>query len=399
MKLERFLFASTHSCLDPSSGAAIATRDLLELLAERGVDCRAICGGVLDFDVSTPLASVLDGLRLPYRRTEAALSAGGAAEVLDLKLAGARVTLMPTSSSRGGEAPTPAEARAWLDLADQALQRFKPQVLLTYGGHPAGLELMRRARRRGIAVVFHLHNFAYPDRTAFVDASAVLVSSEYARRHYAKRIGLESTALHPPLRPERVVAADSDPRYVTFINPQPAKGATVFARIALELGRRRPEIPLLVVEGRGGVGSLTNYGLDLSGLENLHRMPTTPNPRDFYQVSRIVLVPSLWRESFGRVAAEAISNGLPVLASDRGALPEALGEAGFCFALPPRCGPDGRGVPTAREVAPWVAAIERLWDDPKFEAEHRKRAQAESHRWKPSKLLENYQTFFESVPF
>ena len=39
---------------------------------------------------------------------------------------------------------------------------------------------------------------AYPDRTAFVDASAVLVSSEYARRHYARRIGLESTALPPP---------------------------------------------------------------------------------------------------------------------------------------------------------------------------------------------------------
>ena len=38
---------------------------------------------------------------------------------------------------------------------------------------------------------------------------------------------------------------------MTFINPQPDKGAAVFARIALELGRRRPDIPLLVVEGRG----------------------------------------------------------------------------------------------------------------------------------------------------
>ena len=37
----RLLFASIHSYLDPSSGAALATRELLELLAARGWDCRA----------------------------------------------------------------------------------------------------------------------------------------------------------------------------------------------------------------------------------------------------------------------------------------------------------------------------------------------------------------------
>ena len=36
----------------------------------------------------------------------------------------------------------------------------------------------------------------------------------------------------------------------------------------------------------------------LSGesLTNLHRMANTPDPRDFYRVSRVVLMPSLWRE-------------------------------------------------------------------------------------------------------
>jgi hypothetical protein len=72
---------------------------------------------------------------------------------------------------------------------------------------------MRRARLRGIAVVFHLHNFGY---------------------------------------------ADPEPKYVTFINPQPSKGMTVFARIAVVLNGRRPDIPLLVVEGRSG-----QSGLDL----------------------------------------------------------------------------------------------------------------------------------------
>jgi glycosyltransferase involved in cell wall biosynthesis len=55
--------------------------------------------------------------------------------------------------------------------------------------------------------------------------------------------------------------------------------------------------------------------VDLSALANLNRMTNTPDPRDFYQVSRVVLMPSLWRESLGRVATEAMANGIPVLAS------------------------------------------------------------------------------------
>ncbi len=39
MKSNRLLFASIHSYLDPSSGAALCTRELLELLASHGWDC------------------------------------------------------------------------------------------------------------------------------------------------------------------------------------------------------------------------------------------------------------------------------------------------------------------------------------------------------------------------
>jgi len=35
----------------------------------------------------------------------------------------------------------------FLELVDHVFDRFKPDVLLTYGGHPASLELMRRARK------------------------------------------------------------------------------------------------------------------------------------------------------------------------------------------------------------------------------------------------------------
>ncbi len=351
---------------------------------------------MLDYERETPLDDVLAAVDRATPRVGAALSRGGEAEVFDQELDGVRVTLLPTSSSRAERAPNPREGVIFLDLVDQVLEKFRPDVLLTYGGNPVSLDLMRLARAKRVPVVFHLHNFSYNDRRGFTDVSAVLFPSEYSQRFYRRRLGLEGTAIPYPVRLDRVVADDPEPRFVTFINPQADKGMTVFARIALELGRRRPEIPLLLVEGRGTSEALARLELDLSGLTNLNRMANTPDPRDFYRVSRLVLMPSLWRESLGRVAAEAMANGIPVLASDRGALPETLGDAGFVFNIPERITPASRAVPTAREVAPWVAAIERLWDDSAFEARHRALAKDEARRWDGDRLAAQYEAFFET---
>ena len=43
----------------------------------------------------------------------------------------------------------------------------------------------------------------------------------------------------------------------------------------------------------------------------------------YYQAADLLLMPSRW-EGFGLVAAEAMAHGCPVLASDRGALPEVV---------------------------------------------------------------------------
>ena len=45
---QRLLFGSIHCYLDPFSGAALCTRELLELLATRGMDCRVLTTGILD---------------------------------------------------------------------------------------------------------------------------------------------------------------------------------------------------------------------------------------------------------------------------------------------------------------------------------------------------------------
>ena len=80
-------------------------------------------------------------------------------KVIDLTVGGVRVTLSltPTASSRAGRSPDMQESARFLDPADQVLEQVS-HVLLTYGGHPGCLELMRGTRMKSVAVVFLLQN-------------------------------------------------------------------------------------------------------------------------------------------------------------------------------------------------------------------------------------------------
>ncbi len=71
-----------------------------------------------------------------------------------------------------------------------------------------------------------------------------------------------------------------------------------------------------------------------------------------YAHARVCVVPSIWHEAFGLVAAEAMAIGLPVVASRMGALPEIVDESstGYLFA--------------ADDPGDLAAALERLWAAP-----------------------------------
>ena len=47
------------------------------------------------------------------------------------------------------------------------------------------------------------------------------------------------------------------------------------------------------------------------------------------QKSSIIVIPSIWEEPFGLVAAEAMSHGIAIISSDKGGLPEIIGKNGI----------------------------------------------------------------------
>ena len=123
------------------------------------MDCRVLTTGILDPERETTIDEVLATLELPCQQFRAEMASGRTAEVIDLTVNGVRVTVMPMASSRAERSPDRRDADVFLELAGQVFDRFRPDVLLTYGGHPASLELMRSAAAR-IAVVFPLRNRA-----------------------------------------------------------------------------------------------------------------------------------------------------------------------------------------------------------------------------------------------
>ena len=357
----KVLFASAHSLIDFSNGASVATLDVLQGLTPFGFGCHAFCTPKLDLPHEACFEQIIAELREPYQ-VRASACGPYRAQMLYTRRRDIPITVMRLDSTRHGR-QRPEEVGAVLEFFRKYLEVLQPDVMLTYGGDPVTAGMIDLARRRGIPVVFAIHNLAYRKAPPLTDVDARIVASEFARRHYRDNVGLDCHAMPNPVDWDRVRVEERKPRFVTFVNPVPEKGAGAFVRIAHELGRRRPDIPFLVVESRGTQGTLAACGLGRDEPVNVQVMPHTTDPRRFYALTRIALLPSLCPENQPLVAVEAMINGIPVIGSDRGGIPEALGECGFVLPLPERLTPGGRVVPEAAEVEPWVEAIIRLWDD------------------------------------
>jgi glycosyltransferase involved in cell wall biosynthesis len=186
---------------------------------------------------------------------------------------------------------------------------------------------------------------------------------------------------------------------VGFVNPEPIKGVSVFARIVEQVSKRRPEIPFLVVNSRQRgdlvveVGRIA--GLDLTQA-NLMVAEPVARPAALYAVIRVLLVPSI-NEGAGRVAAEALLNGIPVLVSDRGGLPETVGDPAFVIPLPPGTSARDPTPPSAAAVREWVDAVIRLMCDENEYRTASERALRAARTYDVAALIRAYDEFFREL--
>ena len=109
-------------------------------------------------------------------------------------------------------------------------------------------------------------------------------------------------------------------------------------------------------------------------------------------------MPSAFHEPFGRVAAEALINGIPPLVSDRGALPDTVRGAGRVLPLPSWLTDKTKELPTVEEAQPWFDAVCEFWDNGRAytEASDLARTTAERHYSEPA-MRQRYVDYFGSL--
>ncbi len=385
----RLLLALPQSLFDLASGAAVSMRLLACQLASRGWQVRAVCTSATESGRSG-LPPV--GTRWP---------------------AAARQPLPPVSTNAperwriadGGVdfevwALPDGTRQDWAQHANPAfdthlaatLQAFQPDIWLSFGAEARDHQLAAAAQAQGCAVVLALHNLAYRD-LPLPAHDALLMPSAYLARRYAGKTAATIGVLPPPIWDDDTRVASNEPIFFTFFNPEPAKGAELIVRLAAAL----PALPFLVVGGRAGspefaaLAQRCGFG---QGLANVTMSPGGVPVRDVLALTRAVLMPSLVDEAAGRVAAEALANGIPVLASDSGALPDTVTPGGQVVPL----GRDARGLARVDDdtVARWCAAVERLANDTAWQAA-RDAAQAASTRWQPGPQAAAADAWFSGV--
>jgi glycosyltransferase involved in cell wall biosynthesis len=222
----------------------------------------------------------------------------------------------------------------------------RPAVAVINAGKP--MLLAERFVEHGVPTLVYVHD-AFFDAWGGVARNHPLLryvtTSRALAARFEARFGFRPVQIPPVILPE-LYEVESTRKTVTFICPVPGKGLeTAFA-----LAERRPDIPFMFVEcwplDRTSQSKLRHR---VEALENVVLRARTHDMREIYRETKILLMPSVWFEAWGRAVSEAQVSGIPALASNSGGLPEAVGPGGLLVS------PDA-------SIDEWQRALSEMWD-------------------------------------
>jgi glycosyltransferase involved in cell wall biosynthesis len=224
---------------------------------------------------------------------------------------------------------------------------IRPDVVIVQP--PRQIAVAQALRQMGVPVMVYFHDVDYPSLggdPASVPGIIFLANSQFTARAYQERYGISCDVVLPLFRAERYRVAGPGSN-VTLVNPHFSKGG----ELALSLAAACPDIPFSLQKSwslpREQEAAILKH---IETHPNVTLKPPTMNMKEVYRQARIILMPSRLDEAWGRVASEAHLSGIPVIASRRGGLPEAVGPGGVLL------DPDG-------PFEAWVDAVRKLWDD------------------------------------
>jgi glycosyltransferase involved in cell wall biosynthesis len=224
------------------------------------------------------------------------------------------------------------KARQWLD---QRLQEYQPDVIFS-DNCGASIEcqvnLVSHAACQGYSTFFFVRSVddikSGKADCNIPDQIYAIANSPFAASIVAPVTPNEVGVVLPFIDLNRYQVKKRNPGYITFINPIPEKGVEV----AIEVARRLPEERFLFVKGKWAGYTYTGqepWMKPIYALPNVEVWENQQDTRQIYAVTDILLVPSQFYETFGRVILEAQVNSIPVVAANIGGIPYTLGQGGI----------------------------------------------------------------------
>lgn len=296
----------------------------------------------------------------------------------------------------------------WHRLGWPPIESFVGKMDVVHSLHP--LLIPSRAAAR-IVTVHDLYFLDHPENTAAEirrdypalarnhvrRADGVVVNSRYTARQVIERFGVSPdriTVSYPgkPSWPRR-----SDPLTVGPIlflgTTEPRKNLSRLLEAYAALIDRVPTAPDLVIAGATRLSVDQLFASTPSAGRAAHARVQFPGyvseaeRRRLFSEASVLVLPSL-DEGFGITALEAMTVGLPVVASGRGALPEVVGDAGILVDpedvralstaleqvlsdVERRRGMSERGLVQAERFT-WTSSAQALYDG--YRAAHRRRS-------------------------
>lgn len=256
--------------------------------------------------------------------------------------------------------------RGWnsVDGAREVVSRYKPDVVIAQSAEP--VPLLDSFRDMAIPRMAYFHEVERIwDVNTLVEWGDVglLANSEFTASKMEEKAGFRPAVIRP-LIDRSLYLTPTAPKNVLFTSTAPRKGV----EIAFRLAESRPDVQFdIVMSWILTAADRRRLAARAAAVGNITLHPPTNDMRRLYSQARLLLAPSQWEEAWGRVATEAHINGIPVLASNRGGLPEAVGPGGIL-------------VEHAAPIEQWQDAFSKIWDDEAAYARYSAAALAHSHR-------------------
>ena len=258
------------------------------------------------------------------------------------------------------------------------LRAFRPEAILVSTDDPAQI-LLAAALAAECARVVYLARatmalpfgpdaaFLSESKAARIRASSRVVGVSRYVADYVRQFG-GIDAVHVPIS---LIEPEDWPdlgrfenEFVTMVNPCAVKGIDIFIALADGFpGLRFAAVPTWGTNAQDRVA--------LEARSNIVLLPPVDDINLLLSRTRVLLAPSLWAEARSRIVLEAMLRGVPVMAANVGGIPEAKMDVPYLLPVTPiaRYQPkvDEQMVPVpevpVQDVGPWRNALERLTGD------------------------------------